>query len=162
MPPIPKPLHSNVKFVCDANEERIYCFTLLFKCPLYNVNMIDLREGSSKWRRLPYLPIKEGQILFSCCYSTQKSAYVTFTRTSIEPHAFWTWTLTQKNDGERQWQCQPVTGSYFRTLRHFCAKKIPPFYLQIEREIPRRGGNPVSIKRLYERCDEYISTPDTI
>ena len=101
VPPIPKPLHRNVKFVCDANEERIYCFTLLHKCPLYNVNVIDLREGSSKWRRLPYLPFKEGQMLFTCCYSTHKSAYVILTRTSIEPHAFWMWTLTKKNERER-------------------------------------------------------------
>ena len=56
--PIPKLLHRNVKFVCDVDEEHIYFFTLHFKSPPYNVNVIDSREGNNKWRRLPYFPFK--------------------------------------------------------------------------------------------------------
>jgi hypothetical protein len=58
VPAIPDELRSDVKFVCDGNEERIYSFTPVNENSqnMYDVSVADLREGNVRWNKLPPLP----------------------------------------------------------------------------------------------------------
>jgi hypothetical protein len=167
VPPIPLHLQEHVRFVCDDNDECIYSFTCVREKGVYDVEVVDLREGSfSPWKRLPSLPICTDNCEYYVyrCSSTStligncSITYIIYMRKTIEtmteeePHDFsqWAFTLTDNaKHSEGKWQCQRFSSRPFVISAE---EKKPPFYVEIDRR-SKWHWRGLSNKSLYQRCE---------
>lgn len=52
----------------DDNDECIYSLTPLNDNQMaYDMSVVNLRDGNFRWKKLPQLPIMEGQVVLSSC-----------------------------------------------------------------------------------------------
>jgi hypothetical protein len=103
VPSISESLQRFVKIVCDINEDLIYSFTRLSENGMYNVHVLDIREGNSRWKTLPSLPDIEEKYVWTCS-SSSSGTFIIWTRnifdSSIEPDGFSLWNFNRKNDSK--------------------------------------------------------------
>lgn len=160
-PAIPARLQRHVKFVCDDNDECIYCFNCDLEKGVYDVEVLDLREGSSRWKSLPSLPAFTDESR-NCKYHVTRcsswenekysTTYIVWLRTTLmaDPDVVSQWTLTvgrHRNDSKEKWQlCEHVTSSPhdIQTLNNEI-----PFYVAID----KHPDTTKVWRYLYRRCE---------